>query len=112
MLMGSKLWTPVVARFTTAETLNIRNVKRFALGIMNYGPRKPAYRDKAFQFRSAGRKSNDCDGVLRAIANEEFSTGWMEYERVWRGPKQVAGFLPRPDRLDDFVSPGIDDAQS
>ena len=112
MLMGSKLWTPVVARFTTAETLDIRHVKRFAFGIMNDGSGKPADRNKTFQFRSARRKSNDCHGVLRAIANEEFSAGWMEYERVRRGPKQVAGFLPRPDRLDDFISPGVDDAQS
>ena len=73
--------------------------------------RKPADGNQAEQFDFAGLELENRDGVLRAVADEKFSAGFVERQRVRLRAEQIARILPRANRLHDFVRARVNHTQ-
>ena len=100
---GFSFLSPMFLMLATSDLLSLR-VKRNRAG-------KPADGNQAEQFRFARFELENRHCVLRAVADEKFFARFVECQRVRLRAEQVAGILPRANRLHDFIRARVNHAQ-
>ena len=93
------------------DVLDVGHAKLAALGIKRNRAGEPADGNQPEQFGFARLELENGDGILRAIADEQFFARPVERQRIRLRAEQIARILPRAESFHHLVAARVNHAQ-